>query len=148
MRSSEILRKLGTDGNGAKKEDPLVEAALRAVADRAQGETNRIVRDLQKSEEGGAVTDRLPQVELDRTASLTAERGRTHGDFRDVAAVEQGIKRAMRASPHWDGLPDAVRCSLEMIAHKQARIISGRWDFREHWDDVEGYSRCVSRELP
>jgi hypothetical protein len=137
MSSSEILRRAATEGNGGRSARDLDDAALRASVDRAQAETNRM---MEASGQKAAVVDHVTQ--------LTLERGRTHGDFKEVAAVEQSMKRAMRASPHWNQLPDMVRCALEMLAHKQARIISGRWDFREHWDDIEGYSRCVSRELP
>ena len=38
------------------------------------------------------------------TAALLVERGRTHGDFDDNAAVAQALKAAMRRSARWQRL--------------------------------------------
>ena len=53
----------------------------------------------------------------DQLEKTLAERGEVYGRFVDHAAISQSIKRAMRAAPGWQELPDDMRESLEMLAH-------------------------------
>jgi hypothetical protein len=68
------------------------------------------------------------------------ERGRTHGDFADVAAVDQALKRALRGGRNWAKLSVSYQCALEMIVHKAARVLSGDPDEPDHWLDIQGYA--------
>jgi hypothetical protein len=46
----------------------------------------------------------------------------------------------MSAGKNWDVLKDTQREALELIAMKIARILSGDHNYRDHWDDIEGYA--------
>ena len=76
-----------------------------------------------------------------------AQRGEVYGRFVDHAAISQSIKRAMRAAPGWQELPDDMRESLEMLAHKVARILNGNPDYVDSWHDVSGYATLVEKRL-
>jgi hypothetical protein len=42
-------------------------------------------------------------------------------------------------------MSDVKKESLEMIALKLSRILSGQADYRDHWDDIAGYVRLASK---
>src|SRR3954470_11493147 len=71
-----------------------------------------------------------PMTEINK---VLEERGRTHGDFADVAAVDQALKRALRGGRNWAKLSVSYQCALEMIVHKAARVLSGDPDEPDHW---------------
>ena len=85
--------------------------------------------------------------EKEAVVDLTTARASTHGDFRSVAVIEQKLKDILRSGPNWDQLPDNMKCALEMIAHKQARILCGSCVHKDHWDDISGYAHIVARHL-
>lgn len=87
------------------------------------------------------------QVKTTKVEEMLAERGNRYGDFKEHARITQNIKRAMVDSPNWDGLPDAMKESLEMQAHKIGRILNGDPTYKDSWDDIEGYAHLVSQEL-
>lgn len=68
----------------------------------------------------------------------------THGIYKNTAATSQAIKQIFYASKNWDSITDSQRESLEMIAVKLARILNGNAQYRDHWDDVVGYSQLAS----
>lgn len=74
------------------------------------------------------------------TNQLLTERGGTHGDFTDNARISQEIKRVMYSSKNWNEMHDIHREALEYIAGKIGRILSGRWDFQDSYDDIAGYA--------
>lgn len=90
---------------------------------------------------------------IDATEALLAERGKTHGRFEDHARFTMEVKRVIavaediRAARGLMPLIDTEREALHMIAHKIGRILAGKSDFADHWDDIAGYARLVSREL-
>ena len=47
----------------------------------------------------------------------------------------------MKSGTNWISLSDEQAESLEMIALKIARILSGNPDYSDHWDDVIGYAK-------
>lgn len=75
------------------------------------------------------------------------ERGSRYGAFPEHARITQNIKRAMVDSPNWDGLPDAMKESLEMIAHKMGRILNGDPLYKDSWTDMIGYTKLIEQEL-
>ena len=75
------------------------------------------------------------------------ERGKTHGDFCTHAYVTQMIKRVFSTSDNWREMRVTQRESLEMIAHKIGRILSGDPDHKDHWVDIAGYAMLVGKEL-
>jgi len=78
---------------------------------------------------------------------LLAEREHTHGSYRLNADMAQSIKNAYRKSPTWDKLTTRQRESLDFIASKIGRILSGNPDHIDHWDDIAGYANLILEEL-
>jgi hypothetical protein len=74
---------------------------------------------------------------------LLEERQQTHGSFEDNALLSQSLKRAFRATGGWVHLADIERESMDMIALKFSRILSGRSLEKQHWEDVVGYAKLV-----
>jgi hypothetical protein len=73
--------------------------------------------------------------------SLLDTREKTHGNYRDNASLSQSTKDVWRSGKNWDKLNDGQKEALEMVALKVSRILSGDKDFRDHWDDIEGYAK-------
>jgi hypothetical protein len=77
------------------------------------------------------------------TEELLSERHTTHGSFRQNACVAQQLKAVFRSAPGWSGLDDRQRESLDLIATKVGRILSGQGSFAEHWNDAAGYCQLA-----
>ena len=88
--------------------------------------------------------DHWPITGIDDTLD---QRETTHGDFADVASMAQGIKELIRTGKNWETMTASQRESLDMNASKQARIVCGNPNEPDHWHDIEGYARLVSKEL-
>ena len=76
--------------------------------------------------------------------TILSERGSTHGNFTDNSSVSQHIKDVIRAAPNWKDLRPDQKESLDMIAHKIGRILAGKSDFQDHWDDLAGYAKLTA----
>jgi hypothetical protein len=70
---------------------------------------------------------------------ILVERGKTHGDYSHHSACSQQIKTVIR-SWGYENLSIHERETLEMIAHKMARILTGDPHFEDHWRDIAGYA--------
>ena len=79
-------------------------------------------------------------LELADTKVLLVTRGNTHGSFAKNASISQQLKAIFNA----DDLTDVQREALDQIALKLSRILSGKADFDDHWDDIAGYAKLVS----
>lgn len=79
--------------------------------------------------------------------NLISERARTHGDFQQATVFVQSVKTFMRKAPNWHDMPPAMQESLDMLASKIGRILHGDPEAKEHWEDLEGYSRLVVQML-
>lgn len=77
-----------------------------------------------------------------------AERGARYGDFTDHARICQRIKGAMFETPGWTRLSDVQKQALEVIADKQARILTGDPNYADNWHDIQGYAKLVEDRLP
>lgn len=75
------------------------------------------------------------------------ERERRYGDFTEHARVTQAIKDAIRDSRNWSALPPEMKESLEMVAHKLGRILSGDSAYKDSWHDIVGYIVLVEQDL-
>ena len=73
------------------------------------------------------------------------ERTTTHGDFTQVGAVAQTLKRILRETPNWKSLNPAQQEALEMDMAKTARILCGNPNEADHWHDKAGYATLGSR---
>ena len=81
-------------------------------------------------------------------SSLLNTREKTHGNYRDNASLSQAIKDVLRSGKNWERLHDGQKEALEMISVKLARLLSGDKDFRDHWDDIEGYAKLGGQTSP
>jgi len=77
------------------------------------------------------------------------ERGNRYGQFQDHAALSQKLKAVMIAhdADKYDKMAPDQREALEMIAHKQARILNGDPDYADSWRDIAGYATLVANRL-
>jgi len=83
------------------------------------------------------------------TRTIICARKPVHGEYSNVVAKAQAIKRAILMGGGGCGpLTDLHLESIEMIATKLARICCGDPNFRDHWDDIAGYATLVSDRLP
>ena len=80
---------------------------------------------------------------------MLAERGKTHGDFKDHAKTAQRLKFTLREqSKDWQiDFSYTQQEALEMICHKIARVVAGDPNFVDHWRDIAGYATLVADEL-
>lgn len=78
---------------------------------------------------------------LDDDKNIISTRQPTHGDYSSTSAIAQMLKADMSHQSSWSSLPENQRESLEMIATKIARILSGDADLRDHWDGIAGYAK-------
>lgn len=74
------------------------------------------------------------------TRELLDKRSETHGDYRSNARLAQSLKDAMRNEPGWERLSQTQRESLDLIATKISRILSGDPSEPDHWHDISGYA--------
>jgi len=83
----------------------------------------------------------------DSTTALLTERRSTHGDWLVQSQATNAIKSLFRQYANWDELTPSQAESLDMIATKLGRIITGNPYFKDHWLDLAGYARLVSDRL-
>lgn len=79
---------------------------------------------------------------------LISKRNKTHGNFNENASLSQSIKDVLKSGKNWSNLTDVQKESLEMIAMKMSRILSGDKDYRDHWDDIMGYAQLGGQYSP
>jgi hypothetical protein len=79
---------------------------------------------------------------MDDIMDILDQREATHGSYADTAEVAQLLKLVIhrdpcqpKSFPHYE--------SLDMIATKMARILTGDANEPEHWLDIEGYARLA-----
>ena len=75
------------------------------------------------------------------------EREKTHGSYASTAAMAQQNKDCYTHAPNWLEMDDTQRESLDLIATKIARILSGNPHEIDHWVDVAGYANLIVRDL-
>jgi hypothetical protein len=78
---------------------------------------------------------------------ILVERKSTHGEYAEHARCTQAILRVLEQERNWVELPDIMRESLHMIAHKMGRILVGNPFKHDHWDDIAGYARLVPQRI-
>lgn len=75
------------------------------------------------------------------------ERGKTHGKFEDNAWLSQEFKRIFRGSPNWYDL-SSIQCeSLDLLALKLSRILTGNPNHTDNWHDAQGYLKLAEESL-
>lgn len=68
-----------------------------------------------------------------------------HGDYTDNATLSQSLKDVMRGGRNWSYLSPMEKESLELIAVKIGRILSGDHRHVDHWVDIGGYADLAAR---
>lgn len=80
------------------------------------------------------------------TEEILADRQKTHGEFSTYAVIAQDLKTVL--VKHGEGkLSDPQAEALGMICNKIARILNGNAGYKDHWDDIAGYAKLVSKEI-
>lgn len=74
-------------------------------------------------------------------------RGSRYGDFADNAYTTQYLKEFFRTHDSWRQMKRYQKESLEMIAHKIARILNGDPNYDDSWNDIAGYATLVVKKL-
>jgi hypothetical protein len=74
-------------------------------------------------------------------------RDATHGDYAVQAFVAANLKSTMHNTDGWHRLSSEMRESLDMVAVKVSRILSGDPSFVDHWHDIAGYATLVEKSL-
>ena len=69
-----------------------------------------------------------------------AERGSTHGSFKDGAEMQVNILRAMRILPPRSHLSDSQIAVWLAVSGKQSRAVIGNPNFIDNYRDVAGYA--------
>ncbi len=75
------------------------------------------------------------------------ERGTTHGDYSETAEFCQRFKTIMRNSASWHRMTSWQQETLDMVAHKMARICCGDPNVLDHWVDIGGYNKLTIDRL-
>ena len=78
------------------------------------------------------------------TAAVLAERKTTHGLYDDDAECAMQLIDVLEDVVGTLPLTAVQRHALHMICHKIARIVTGKADFKDHWDDIAGYATLVA----
>lgn len=75
----------------------------------------------------------------DQISKTLEERGERYGSYEEHARITQNIKASMQCSPNWMSLPDHLRETLEMAAHKLGRLLNGNHQYLDTVRDLVGY---------
>lgn len=75
-----------------------------------------------------------------------ADRAKIYGNFAQEAVLVENIKKALRAHPKWDYLPQDCKLALEMIVLKQVRAVNN-FSHIDNWHDIGGYAKLVEDRL-
>lgn len=85
--------------------------------------------------------------QVDGNEAMIADRQGTHGVFRENTVYMQTVKDIMHLCPNWRRLSSWQREALEMVVHKQARLLYGDPNHLDHWEDQIGYLKRVVEYL-
>lgn len=75
---------------------------------------------------------------------ILEERGQQNGDYGLQAEISQQIKDAIYSTGCKDKMTPYQKESVEMIAHKLARLSTGDIWHEDHWRDIAGYAQLAA----
>lgn len=75
------------------------------------------------------------------------ERGERYGKYLNVARTSQQLKLVMRGQNNYPVLDHDMKESLDLIANKIGRILSGDPHYHDSWHDIAGYAKLVADRL-
>ena len=84
---------------------------------------------------------------MNNVDSTLEARGSKYGTFEDNADTTQHLKEFFRTHDSWHQMKRHQRESLDMIAHKIARILNGDPNYDDSWIDIAGYATLVVKIL-
>ena len=79
-------------------------------------------------------SENVETMSSEEAESLLEERGRTHGDFFEMAVTASSMKNELNVND------PVLRECAEMICTKLARISAGDETYEDHWLDIVGYA--------
>ena len=79
--------------------------------------------------------------------NILVERRKSHGNYVLGTAFTQCVMDRVMVTTNWDALEPFQKETVHMIVHKIQRILEGDPDNPEHWDDIAGYAKLVSKIL-
>lgn len=88
------------------------------------------------SEEKHTMTD-------DPIETILKERGDKYGPYDVCCQMSQGIREVFRTSPQWGDLSSVTKDTLDQIALKMSRVLSGDEKFEDNWRDIVGYAKLA-----
>ena len=75
------------------------------------------------------------------------QRGDRYGSYPTHALISQDLKATMQKYSGYERLSVDQKESLEMIAHKIARILNGDPNYDDSWVDIAGYATLIAKRL-
>lgn len=85
---------------------------------------------------------RLTDVANDLAGTLE-QRGERYGDYCEMSDTAQAFKTVLLSGAAWGRLPAYERESLDAIATKIARIVTGGSGQKDSWHDIQGYAKLA-----
>ena len=76
-----------------------------------------------------------------------ADKQPLYGSYSAAASLSQGIKATMRCGVNWQKLSPEQLESMEMIANRIGRILSGDPNHYESWHGISGFAELIAREI-
>lgn len=75
---------------------------------------------------------------------ILVEREKTHGSFDDYSTLAMEIIDKISKHRYDKGIPTGKpqhREAVSMIVRKLSRIVNGKENHKDHWDDIAGYAK-------
>ena len=93
--------------------------------------------------------DLKPEKETMKTElkDVLQQRGDRYGSYPTHALISQDLKTTMQKYSGYERLSVDQKESLEMIAHKIARILNGDPNYDDSWVDIAGYATLIAKRL-
>jgi hypothetical protein len=82
-----------------------------------------------------------------KAEKILNEREGQYGNYAFVSSVAQNLKQALRLGVGWNELTGVQKESLELIATKLSRVVSGNPNWKDSWEDIGGYAQLVVDDL-
>lgn len=82
---------------------------------------------------------------MNEVGNILSERESVYGSFEDVSRMYTNLVTIVDEA---DAILDCkVKCSIDMILMKIARIVSGDQYYRDSWADIAGYAMLVVNSI-
>lgn len=82
---------------------------------------------------------------MNEVDKILSEREHVYGSFDDVSRMYTNLVTLVDEADSILGCK--VKCSIDMILMKIARIVSGDQYYRDNWSDIAGYAMLVVKSI-